>query len=68
MIERGQERIGSRCTQCGFIFGGPVDRCVYANALTLNGLNVAEEAIRLNQLQGAGIELVAPERWENLRE
>lgn len=58
VIERDQQREGSRCTQCGFIFGREIERCPYDGAPVDAGVDVVEEAIRLAEAQGADVEFV----------
>lgn len=58
VIAQDQDREGSRCTQCGFIFAREVETCPYDGAATTRGVNVVEEAIRMAQAQGAEIEFV----------
>ncbi len=59
VIEENQEREGTRCPQCGFIFGREVARCPYDGSPTTAGVDAAEEAIRMAETQGAEVEFVA---------
>ena len=67
VIARDQDRRGSRCTQCGFVFALDVESCPYDGAETTTGIDVVEEAIRLAETQGAEIEFVAPTAINDLR-
>jgi peptide chain release factor subunit 1 len=58
VIGQDQQREGTRCTQCGFIFGRDVEQCPYDGAPTNGGVDVVEEIIRLAEGQGAEIEFV----------
>lgn len=58
IIERNHEHSGTRCERCGFVFGLGVERCPYDGTPTTPGVDVAEEAIRLAEAQGADVEFV----------
>lgn len=68
IIERdGEGEEGSRCPTCGFIFSLDVEKCPYDGARTVAGVNLAEEAIRMAEAQGAAVQFVAPSAAEDLR-
>jgi peptide subunit release factor 1 (eRF1) len=58
VIAQDQEREGSRCTRCGFVFARKLERCPYDGSPTDGGVDVVEEVIRLAQSQGADVEFV----------
>lgn len=67
VIAQDQEREGSRCTQCGFIFARGAETCPYDGAKTTQGVNVVEEVIRMAEAQGAEIEFVNTSAVDDLR-
>ena len=67
VIAQDQEREGSRCSMCGFVFAREVETCPYDGAATTGGINVVEEAIRLAETQGADVQFVAPNAVQDLR-
>ncbi len=68
VIERdGEGEEGSRCPTCGFIFSLNVEKCPYDGARTVAGINLAEEAIRMAEAQGADVQFVTPSAAEDLR-
>lgn len=67
VIAQDQDREGSRCTKCGFIFAREAETCPYDGAKTTQGVNVVEEAIRMAEAQGAEIEFVATTAVNDLR-
>lgn len=58
VIAQDQAREGSRCTQCGFVFGRQLEQCPYDGSPAEPGVDVVEEAIRLAETQGVDIEFV----------
>ncbi len=58
IIERNHAHGGTRCDRCGFVFGSGIERCPYDGTPTTPGVDVAEEAIRLAEAQGADVEFV----------
>jgi peptide subunit release factor 1 (eRF1) len=67
IIAQDQERQGSRCTQCGFIFARTIETCPYDGAPATSGIDVVEEAIRMAETQGAEVEFVAATAVQDLR-
>ena len=67
IIAQDQEREGSRCSRCGFVFARAVEACPYDGAATAAGVNVVEEAIRMAEAQGAEVEFVRGASLEDLR-
>jgi len=66
IIERDREHQGTRCGQCGFVFGAEVERCPYDGTSTIPGVDVAEEAVRMAEAQGADVEFVAAGEIDDL--
>lgn len=66
LIDQDQEREGTRCTQCGFVFSRDVAQCPYDGSPANGGVDVVEEAIRLAETQGADVEFVSPGEAEDL--
>ncbi len=66
VIERNREHPGVRCDRCGFVFGPEVEQCPYDGTATIAGVDVAEEAVRLAEAQGAEVEFVAAGRIDDL--
>lgn len=58
VIAQDQERSGSRCTQCGYVFARELDACPYDGSATTGGVNVVEAAIRSATQQGVDVEFV----------
>jgi peptide subunit release factor 1 (eRF1) len=58
VVARDQERDGSRCTQCGFVFARDAETCPYDGANTISGVDVVEEMVRIAEGQGAAVEFV----------
>lgn len=67
VLAKDQERFGSRCTRCGFVFAGATANCPYDGAATSDGVNVVEEMVRLAETQGAGVEFVDSGTVEDMR-
>lgn len=67
VIAEDEDRDGARCTQCGFLFAREVESCPYDGSPTTRGVNVVEEAIRMAQAQGAGVEFVPAAEVADLR-
>ncbi|HEX6924379.1 MAG TPA: Vms1/Ankzf1 family peptidyl-tRNA hydrolase [Longimicrobiaceae bacterium] len=67
IIGQDQDQLGSRCTQCGFLFARELESCPYDGAPTATGIDVVEEAIRLAETQGAEVQFVAPTAVQDLR-
>ena len=60
VLERDSTREGSRCTQCGFLFGRVTEQCPFDGAETTPVPDVVDEMLRLAEAQGAEIEFVDP--------
>jgi peptide subunit release factor 1 (eRF1) len=60
VLERDRAREGSRCTQCGFVFGRVTERCPFDDAETTPVADVVDEMLRLAEAQGAEVEFVDP--------
>lgn len=60
VIERGLERTGLRCTQCGFVFARKTSTCLYCGAAAFAEVDAGEELIRLAEGQAARVEFVEP--------
>lgn len=58
VIAQDQERSGSQCTQCGYVFARELDTCPYDGSATTGGVNVVEAAIRSATQQGVDVEFV----------
>lgn len=67
VIARDQERQGSRCPQCGFLFAREVEACPYDGGEVTRGIDIVEEAVRLAETQGAAVEFVATSAVADLR-
>jgi peptide chain release factor subunit 1 len=67
VIGQGEDQDGARCTQCGFVFAGQVEKCPYDGAATEGGVDVVEEAIRMAQVQSADIQFVSAADVRDLR-
>jgi peptide chain release factor subunit 1 len=58
IIGQDQEREGTRCTRCGFVFAREPGKCPYDGAPTEDGVDVVEEIIRMAEAQGADVEFI----------
>jgi peptide subunit release factor 1 (eRF1) len=67
VIAQDQDTEGARCTRCGFVFARDVSSCPYDGAPTTTGVNVAEEAVRIAEAQGAEVEFVPSAAVADLR-
>lgn len=67
VIAQDHDRDGARCTKCGFVFTPEVETCPYDGSETVTGVNVAEEAVRMAEIQGAEVQFVPQADVEDLR-
>lgn len=67
IIARDQERQGSRCTRCGFLFAREVEACPYDGGDVTRGIDIVEEAVRMAESQGAAVEFVPTSAVGDLR-
>jgi peptide chain release factor subunit 1 len=58
VIAQDQEREGSRCNGCGFVFASGVATCPFDGTELKSGVNLVEEAVRIAEDQGADVEFV----------
>ena len=66
VIAQDQERSGSQCTQCGYVFARELDACPYDGSATTGGVNVVEAAIRSASQQGVDVEFVPAAELEGV--
>jgi peptide chain release factor subunit 1 len=67
VIAQDQEREGSRCPGCGFVFASEVATCPFDGTELKPGVNLVEEAVRIAQEQGADVEFVPGADMGDLR-
>lgn len=65
-IAQDQDRTGSRCPKCDFIFADGRTTCPYDGSGTVPGLDLYEEAVRLAEGQGLDVEFVSPAEMQEL--
>lgn len=65
-IAQDQERTGSRCPRCDFIFADGRTTCPYDGSETIAGIDLYEEAVRLAERQELEVEFMTPAAMQEL--
>ncbi|CAN5678176.1 hypothetical protein BH23GEM5_BH23GEM5_12920 [soil metagenome] len=67
VLSRDQQRDGTRCGQCGFVFARHLRACPYCGSEALAPVDAVEEMVRMAEGQGVTIEFVEPGTLDDLR-
>ncbi|MEJ2502659.1 MAG: hypothetical protein P8177_04970 [Gemmatimonadota bacterium] len=67
VIARGLESSGGRCGKCGFVLERASGSCPYCGGELHDGVDLAEEMVRMAQDQGITIEFVAGSTLDEYR-
>lgn len=67
VLAQDQSREGCRCGQCGFVFARELQACPYDGSEVLEGVDVAEEMVRMAEGQGVAISFADPQQMQDLR-
>ncbi|NIP78875.1 MAG: hypothetical protein GWM90_06610, partial [Gemmatimonadetes bacterium] len=65
VIGRRLDHRGGRCTRCGFLLAGAAEPCPYCGGDVRDGIDLAEEMIRIAEDQGIEIDFVEPTAVES---
>ncbi|HEX7243906.1 MAG TPA: VLRF1 family aeRF1-type release factor [Longimicrobiaceae bacterium] len=67
VIARDQQRHGTRCKQCSFVFAREMSSCPYCGSDTLEGVDAVEELVRMAEGQGVSIAFAEPNEVDDLK-